>query len=165
MGKTKAAAQCPELKTKGSLEFRVNSQTIIADRDILPCRQYTFPLGWSGSTKPPQVAEPKGNNESTAAHVRTTHEEYERAELKPRPKLSQNLRSTRQTELCQQFPSHVVSAWIGNSESVAKRHSLQATEDHFQKASGVLPVVTEVVATPVATKAPDPRRIKLYLRR
>lgn len=45
-----------------------------------------------------------------------------RAGLKPWPKLFQNLRSTRQTELCEKFPSHVVSSWIGNSESVAKRH-------------------------------------------
>ena len=88
-----------------------------------------------------------------------------RAGLKPWPKLFQNLRSTRQTELCEKFPSHVVSAWIGNSESVAKRHYLQVTEDHFQKASGTSPKPAEVVATPVATKAPEQARIRPILRR
>ena len=99
-------------------------------------------------------------------NFRTTFRKIvKRAGLKSWPKLFQNLRSTRQTELCEEFPSHVVSAWIGNSESVAKRHYLQVTEDHFQKASGLQPVVAEVVATPVAMKAPEPRRIKPYLRR
>ena len=88
-----------------------------------------------------------------------------RAGLKPWPKLFQNLRSTRQTELCEKFPSHVVKAWIGNSESVAKRHYLQVTENHFQKASGTSPKPAEVVATPVAMKAPEQARIRPILRR
>ena len=104
MGKTKAPAPRLELKTKASLEFRVNSQTIIAESDILPCRQYTFPLGWSGSTKPPQVAEGNAKNESTAAHVQTGHEEYERAGLKPRPKRFQNLRALVQRNFARSFP-------------------------------------------------------------
>jgi hypothetical protein len=57
-----------------------------------------------------------------------------RAGLKPWPKLFQNLRSTRQTELEENFPSHVVCAWIGNSEAVAKKHYLQVTDEHFKKA-------------------------------
>lgn len=103
--------------------------------------------------------------QNAVQNFRTTFQKIvKRAGLKPWAKLFQNLRSTRQTELCEQFPSHVVSAWIGNSESVAKRHYLQVTEDHFQRASGLPSVVAEVVATPVATKAPEPRRIKPYLR-
>ncbi|MBI1311903.1 tyrosine-type recombinase/integrase [bacterium] len=35
--------------------------------------------------------------------------------LSPWPKLFQNLRSTRETELAEDFPLHVVCAWIGNS--------------------------------------------------
>ena len=57
-----------------------------------------------------------------------------RAGLKPWPKLFQNLRSTRQTELEESFPSHVVCAWLGNSEAVARKHYLQVTDDHFEKA-------------------------------
>jgi len=33
-----------------------------------------------------------------------------------------NLRSSPQTELAEIFPSHVVCAWLGNSEDVAKKH-------------------------------------------
>jgi hypothetical protein len=31
----------------------------------------------------------------------------------------------RQTELCETFPGHVVCAWPGTSEDVAKDHNLQ----------------------------------------
>lgn len=58
-----------------------------------------------------------------------------RAELESWPKLFHNLRSTRQTELEEVFPSHVVCAWIGNSESIARKHYLQVTDDHFEKAA------------------------------
>lgn len=57
-----------------------------------------------------------------------------KAGLEPWPKLFQNLRSTRQTELAEQFPAHVVCAWIGNSEAVARKHYLQVTEEHFEQA-------------------------------
>ena len=59
----------------------------------------------------------------------------ERAGLEPWPKLFQNLRSTRETELAEQFPIHVVCAWIGNSRAVAAKHYLQTTEEHFRKAT------------------------------
>ncbi|MCZ6613018.1 MAG: hypothetical protein O6941_10320, partial [Planctomycetota bacterium] len=49
-------------------------------------------------------------------------------------KLSQNLRSTRETELADQFPAHVARAWIGNSVAVATKHYLQLTDDHFSQA-------------------------------
>ena len=35
----------------------------------------------------------------------------------------------------EEFPSHVVCAWIGNSVQVARKHYLQATEDHFNRAA------------------------------
>ncbi len=57
-----------------------------------------------------------------------------RAGLTPWPKLFQNLRSTRQTELAEQFPAHVVCQWIGNSEAVAREHYLQVTQDHLDRA-------------------------------
>ena len=49
----------------------------------------------------------------------------------PWPRLWQNLRSSRQTELAESFPAHVVCSWIGNSEAVARDHYLQVTNDHF----------------------------------
>jgi hypothetical protein len=59
----------------------------------------------------------------------------QRAGLKPWPKLFHNLRATRETELAERFPIHVVCAWIGNSERIAQRHYLQVTDDHFAQAA------------------------------
>jgi len=58
------------------------------------------------------------------------------AGIEPWPKLFQNLRSSRQTELTETWPAHVVCAWIGNSEVVARDHYLQITDEHFTKAAG-----------------------------
>jgi integrase len=58
-----------------------------------------------------------------------------RAGFKPWPKLFQNMRSTRETELAQDFPMHVVCKWIGNSEAIAAKHYLQLTDAHFAKAN------------------------------
>ena len=57
-----------------------------------------------------------------------------RAGVKPWPKLFVNLRSTRETELAEVFPMHVVCAWIGNSQAVAAKHYLQTTDDHYARA-------------------------------
>ena len=59
-----------------------------------------------------------------------------KAGLERWPKLFQNLRSTRETELADQFPIQVVCEWIGNTEAIAAKHYLQVTEDHFAKAVG-----------------------------
>ena len=58
-----------------------------------------------------------------------------RAQVKPWPKLFHNLRATRQTELEETFPTHVVCAWLGNSVAVARKHYLQVTDAHFEKAA------------------------------
>ncbi len=59
-----------------------------------------------------------------------------KAGLNPWPKPWQNLRATRETELADSFPSHVVTAWIGNSVQVAVKHYLQITDDYFARAAG-----------------------------
>jgi len=63
------------------------------------------------------------------------HRIIQRAGLRPWDKLFQNLRSTRETELAEEFPLHVVCKWLGNSQPVAAKHYLQVTDDHFQKAT------------------------------
>ena len=61
-----------------------------------------------------------------------------RAGIKPWPKLYQNLRSTRSTELIDQgFPPHVVAAWLGHTVKVANGHYNQVTDEHFRRAVGV----------------------------
>lgn len=55
-----------------------------------------------------------------SVNLRTMFEKVIRqAGLKPWPRLFQNLRSTRETELAQEFPLHVCCAWIGNSQAIA----------------------------------------------
>lgn len=61
--------------------------------------------------------------------------QFERAGLSAWPRLFHNLRSSRQTELSESFPAHVVCAWLGNSEVIARDHYLQVTEEHFAKAA------------------------------
>ena len=68
------------------------------------------------------------------ANLRTRFQKIiRRAGLTPWPKLFQNLRSTRETELAESFPMHVVCAWLGNSQPVAAKHYLQVTDEHFQR--------------------------------
>jgi integrase len=70
------------------------------------------------------------------ANLRTQlHRIIERAGLKPWSKPFANLRSTRQTELEETHPPHVVNAWIGNSRRVAEKHYLQVTDEHFERAT------------------------------
>ena len=66
-----------------------------------------------------------------------------KAGLKAWPKLFQNLRSTRETELTERWPEHVVCAWMGNSRPVARKHYLQVTEEHFEQAATPAPAGTE----------------------
>jgi len=54
-----------------------------------------------------------------------------RAGVEPWPKLWQNLRSTRATELADEYPEHVLTKWLGNTPKVAKEHYLQVTDEHI----------------------------------
>ncbi len=71
------------------------------------------------------------------ANLRTQFERIiRRAGLEPWPKLFQNLRATRETELAQKHQIHVVCAWIGNSKAIAAKHYLQVTDDDYAAALG-----------------------------
>ena len=59
----------------------------------------------------------------------------EKAGLERWPKLFHNLRSTRETELAEEYPMHVICSWIGNSKAIAAKHYLQVTDEHFEKAT------------------------------
>lgn len=50
------------------------------------------------------------------------------------PKLFQNIRSSRHTELEEKFPRKTVCVWMGNSETVADQHYLQVLDEHFDRA-------------------------------
>jgi integrase len=51
------------------------------------------------------------------------------------PKLFQNLRASRETELMKKYPAHVVHAWLGNSREVAEDHYLMVTDEDYRRAA------------------------------
>ncbi len=59
--------------------------------------------------------------------VRNYHPELSR--------LFQNMRASRETELAESNPLHVVTAWIGNSARIAAQHYLQVTDADFDRAN------------------------------
>ncbi len=58
----------------------------------------------------------------------------DRAGVTPWPKLWHNMRASRQTELAESYPIHVVCEWIGNSRAVAQEHYLTVTDAHYERA-------------------------------
>jgi integrase len=54
-----------------------------------------------------------------------------KAGFEPWNRLFHSMRASRQTELEDQFPLHVVCSWLGNSPRIAQRSYLLVTEDHF----------------------------------
>jgi len=69
-------------------------------------------------------------------NLRTTFEKIvRRAGLEPWPRLFHNMRASRETELCETFPMHVVTAWMGNTPDIAMKHYCQVTDEHFQRAT------------------------------
>jgi len=57
-----------------------------------------------------------------------------KAGLTPWPKIFQNLRSTRATELAAEFPAHVAAEWMGHSTVVADKHYWRVTDADYDRA-------------------------------
>ena len=57
-----------------------------------------------------------------------------KAGLKPWPKLFQNLRASRATELAAEHPAHVAADWLGHSTTIADKHYWQVTDADFDRA-------------------------------
>jgi hypothetical protein len=55
-------------------------------------------------------------------------------QVKPRPKLWNALRASRVAELREDFPAHVVDAWMGHDEKVARKHYAQTLDYYFTRA-------------------------------
>lgn len=72
-----------------------------------------------------------------AAHLRVSmYRILKAAKVKPWPRVFHNLRMSRQTELTNTFPAHVVCNWLGNTVQVANKHYLVVTEEMMRKAVG-----------------------------
>jgi integrase len=60
-----------------------------------------------------------------------------KAGIAPWPKLFQNMRASRETELLADFPVKDVCSWIGNTQAVAMKHYAMVMDSSFAKASGL----------------------------
>jgi len=88
----------------------------------------------------------------TGAHLRTYMLRIlAKAGVKPWPKLFQNLRASRETELCETFPLHVVTSWLGNTARIAAKHYLQVTDEHFERAAERVRKTTRALHEPPCT--------------
>ncbi|WP_420844084.1 tyrosine-type recombinase/integrase [Lacipirellula parvula] len=99
---------------------------------------------WELAAKPLSSLTPK---EQAKVHVITRYRDVNanlrtqleriiaRAGLTPWPKLFQNLRASRATELAAEFPSHVAAEWMGHSALVAQKHYWRTTDADFEKAT------------------------------
>jgi len=85
-----------------------------------------------------------------------------KAGLVPWPKLMQNLRATRETELLAHYPAKDVTSWLGNSPQVAHRHyamTMQASFDQAVLRGAAIPGVTSKVPQNIPQSAQDKGRI------
>ena len=72
------------------------------------------------------------------ANLRTmVHKIIRRAGFGPWPRACNNLRASRATELAEDFPGHVASAWLGHTEEIADAHYRQVLPSHFDKATQI----------------------------
>ena len=87
---------------------------------------------------------------SASQNLRTTFEKIiRRAGLEPWPKLFQNLRASRATELAAEHPAHVAAAWLGHSTLVASKHYWQVTDGDFERASNTATSAAQITARSV----------------
>jgi integrase len=70
------------------------------------------------------------------------------------PKLMQNLRATRETELMANFPTKDVTSWLGNSPAVAHKHYAMVTQASFDRATTEGAKLAGVTAGVPAEKVP-----------
>jgi len=69
------------------------------------------------------------------SNLRTQFERIiKRAGVEPWPKLWQNLRATRATELARTEPDHVVNAFMGHTTKCAHEHYRQTTDQDYERA-------------------------------
>ena len=107
-------------------------RTIPLFKELRPILEEAFDLAEPGSCY--VIDRYRGDNQN----LRTQFERIlRRAGVRAWERLFHNLRASRETELTSEHPLHVVCSWIGNSAIIAAKHYLQATDDHFAKATGV----------------------------
>jgi len=100
----------------------------------------------------PENAEYLQTRYSHDANILTTLERIvKKAGLTPWPKLMQNLRATRETELLANYPAKDVTSWLGNSPSVANKHYAMTLQESFDRAVTQGAKIEGVTTTPSST--------------
>ena len=105
------------------------------DVPIFPELRQHLQDAWDRAEDGDEYVLPALSGKSDAAIYSAFKKRLKRANISPWPKLFVNMRSSRETELAEQFPLHVVVAWLGNSIDIASRHYLQVTQAHFEEAA------------------------------
>ena len=82
------------------------------------------------------VAHPRHEKGEITNLSQQFHRHLKRAGIKAWPKLFQNLRSTRQTEVAAVFDEALACRWLGNSPMVFRKHYLQVSPDVIERATG-----------------------------
>ena len=115
------------------------SRTIPLFAELQPFLGEAFELAEPGQTyvvSGNHLAKAQGPNGWRNCNLRTSFDKLvKRAGLEPWPRLFHNLRSSRETELLESFPVHVVALWMGHYAKVSLKHYAQTTEDHFDRAA------------------------------
>ncbi len=108
--------------------------------ELRPYLQEAFELAQPGQTHVVggnHLPKSQGPNGWRNCNLRTTFAKLvRRAGLEPWPRLFHNLRSSRETELLEQFPIQVVADWMGHTPQVSLKHYAQTTQEHFDRAVG-----------------------------
>lgn len=105
---------------------------------LVPLFAELKPLLWQAYTEaPPGTEFAVGCSRDGGVNLRTQAERIiERAGVTPWPKLFQNMRASRATELAGEYPSHVCAAWLGHTEAIADEFYRQVRDEDFQRAVG-----------------------------
>ena len=125
------------------------SRTIPLFPELLPLLRDAFEQAEPGTQY--VITRYRGTNQNLRTQLQRI---IRRAGLEPWPKLFQNLRSTRETELAETYPTHVACRWIGNSQPVAAEHYLQLTDEHFERAVRCAPSEGDAEAAQKAAQKP-----------
>lgn len=115
------------------------ARTIPLFADLRPFLEEAFALAEVGQTHVVggnHLAKASGQNGWKNCNLRTSFEKLiKRAGLEQWPRLFHNLRSSRETELLEDFPVHVVARWMGHDPKISLKHYAQTTEEHFERAA------------------------------
>ncbi|QEL14116.1 tyrosine-type recombinase/integrase [Limnoglobus roseus] len=115
------------------------SRTIPLFADLRPYLEEAFELAEEDQTHVVggnHLTKANGPNGWKNCNLRTSFEKFvKRAGLELWPRLFHNLRSSRETELLEEFPTHVVARWMGHDPNVSLKHYAQTTEQHFERAA------------------------------